>query len=65
MNSRTDFFKVVEFGVKTNEILGIRLLSIHNLHFLTKLMERVRIEIENDNLGTFKEEFYKQYGYKI
>ena len=50
--------------VKTNEILGIRLLSIHNLHFLTKLMERVRIEIENDNLGNFKEEFYKRYGYK-
>ena len=50
--------------VKTNEILGIRLLSIHNLHFLTKLMERVRIEIENDNLLNFKEEFYKQYGYK-
>ena len=49
--------------VKTNEILGIRLLSIHNLRFLTKLMERVREEIENDNLGTFKEEFYKKYGY--
>lgn len=50
--------------VKTNEILGIRLLSIHNLYFLTKLMERVRIEIENDNLLTFKEDFYKKYGYK-
>ena len=49
--------------VKTNEILGIRLLSIHNLKFLTKLMERVRIEIENDNLLTFKNEFYKKYGY--
>jgi len=49
--------------VKTNEILGIRLLSTHNLRFLTKLMERVREEIENDNLGTFKEEFYKRYGY--
>ena len=47
--------------VKTNEILGVRLLSIHNLRFLTKLMERVRIEIENDNLGTFAEEFYKKY----
>ena len=47
--------------VKTNEILGVRLLSLHNLHFLTKLMERVRIEIENDNLGTFAEEFYKKY----
>ena len=49
--------------VKTNEILGVRLLSIHNLRFLTKLMERVRIEIENDNLLTFKNEFYKKYGY--
>ena len=50
--------------VKANEILGVRLLSIHNLRFLTKLMERVRIEIENDNLLKFKEEFYKKYGYE-
>lgn len=49
--------------IKANEILGVRLLSIHNLHFLTSLMERVRIEIENDNLLTFRNEFYKQYGY--
>jgi len=26
-------------------------------------MERVKIEIENDNLLNFKNEFYKQYGY--
>ena len=50
--------------VKNNEILGIRLLSIHNLRFLTKLMERVRIEIEADNLMNFRNEFYKQYGYE-
>ena len=49
--------------VKTKEILGIRLISYHNLYFLTKLMERVRIEIENDNLLDFKNKFYKQYGY--
>ena len=49
--------------VKTNEILGIRLLSIHNLRFLTKLMERVKIEIERDNLLNFRNEFYKKYGY--
>ena len=49
--------------IKNKEILGVRLLSIHNLRFLTKLMERVRIEIENDNLLNFKEEFYKKYGY--
>ena len=49
--------------IKTNEILGMRLLSLHNLRFLTKLMERVRIEIEHDNLLAFREEFYKKYGY--
>ena len=49
--------------IKNKEILGVRLLSIHNLRFLTKLMERVRIEIENDNLLEFKREFYKKYGY--
>ena len=49
--------------IKANEILGVRLLSIHNLYFLTKLMERVRIEIENDNLLNFRNEFYKKYGY--
>ncbi|MGN1029713.1 MAG: tRNA guanosine(34) transglycosylase Tgt [Bacilli bacterium] len=49
--------------VKTNEILGIRLLSIHNIKFLTNLMDKVRIEIENDNLENFKNDFYRQYGY--
>lgn len=47
--------------IKANEILGVRLLSIHNIYFLTKLMERVRIEIEHDNLENFKNEFYKKY----
>ena len=49
--------------VKCNEILGDRLLSIHNIKFLTNLMERVRIEIENDNLKNFAKEFYIKYGY--
>ena len=49
--------------IKANEILGVRLLSIHNLKFLTNLMEKVRIEIENDNLLNFRDQFYKKYGY--
>ena len=49
--------------LNAKEILGVRLLSIHNLRFLTKLMDRVRIEIENDNLLNFRDEFYKNYGY--
>ena len=50
--------------VKTNEILGIRLLSIHNLRFLTRLMEQVREAIEKDSLLDFKNKFYKEYGYE-
>lgn len=49
--------------VKCDEILGMRLLSIHNIKFLTNLMNRVRIEIDNDNLSNFAQEFYKKYGY--
>lgn len=51
--------------VKTNEILGIRLISLHNLRFLTKLMEQVREAIEQDKLLEFREEFYNKYGYSI
>jgi len=51
--------------IKTNEILGVRLLSIHNLRFLTNLMEKVKIEIEKDNLANFREEFYQKYGYDV
>ena len=51
--------------VKTNEILGIRLLSLHNLRFLTRLMENVRTAIENDDLLGYREKFYKDYGYTI
>ena len=51
--------------VKTNEILGIRLISLHNLRFLTRLMEQVREAIEQDDLLGFREEFYKKYGYSI
>ena len=49
--------------VKCKEIEAAMLLSIHNIHFLTNLMERVRIEIENDNLKNFVHDFYKKYGY--
>ncbi len=49
--------------IKCNEILGVRLLSIHNIKFLTNLMERVRIEIEKDNLLNFAYDFYNKYGY--
>ncbi|MDO4283257.1 MAG: tRNA guanosine(34) transglycosylase Tgt [Clostridia bacterium] len=49
---------------KAKEILGARLLSIHNLRFLVHLMEDVRDAIEEERLIEFKEEFYKKYGYQ-
>ena len=49
--------------VKTNEILGIRLISLHNLRFLTRLMEQVREAIEKDDLLGFRDNFYNKYGY--
>ncbi len=50
--------------IKCKEVLGARLLSLHNLRFLTKLMENVREAIKEDRLEEFKIEFYKKYGYK-
>lgn len=49
--------------IKTDEILGMRLLSIHNLRFLIHLMEQVRDAIREDNLLEFKEAFFEEYGY--
>jgi len=48
--------------IKANEILGIRLTTIHNLHFLLSLMERIREAIRNNSFMQFKEEFMKSYG---
>ncbi|MDN5315944.1 MAG: queuine tRNA-ribosyltransferase [Thermoanaerobacterium sp.] len=49
---------------KANEILAARLATIHNLRFLTKLMEDIREAIKQDKLLEFKSQFYKKYGYK-
>ncbi len=46
-----------------NEILGARLATIHNLYFLIKLMENIKIAINEDSLLEYREEFYKKYGY--
>ena len=48
---------------KAKEILGARLLSIHNLRFLVELMENVREAIKNDCLLEFRDEFYDKFGY--
>ncbi len=49
--------------INTNEILGFRLTTYHNLFFLLELMERVRQAIKEDRLGDFKDAFFEQYGF--
>lgn len=46
-----------------NEILGARLTTVHNLYFLLKLMENIRIAIKENRLMEYRENFYKKYGY--
>jgi queuine tRNA-ribosyltransferase len=44
-----------------NEILGLRLTTLHNLYFLLRLMEKIREAISRDSLKDFREEFYSNY----
>ncbi|HZW48807.1 MAG TPA: tRNA guanosine(34) transglycosylase Tgt [Bacillota bacterium] len=47
--------------IKTDEMLGPRLLSLHNLWFLVHLMERIRQAIADDRLLALRDEFYAKY----
>jgi len=47
--------------IVADESFGQRLISIHNIRFLTRLMEDIRLHIENDDLKEFREEFYNRY----
>ncbi len=49
---------------KAEEILGLRLMTIHNLHFLITLMKNVRQAIIEDNLPEYRNEFFVKYGYE-
>ena len=47
--------------IVANETFGQRLLSIHNLRFLIKLVEDLRIAIDKDAFLSYKENFIKEY----
>jgi len=51
--------------IKAKELLGLRLVTWHNLYFLLGLMKKIRKAIIDDRLGDFRIEFFKKYGYKI
>ncbi len=46
---------------KANEILGQRLATTHNLHFLVNMMKEARKAILEDRFEEFKDEFEKNY----
>lgn len=47
--------------IKTNESLGGTLLSIHNLRFLTKMMEEIRESINNGTFSEYRAKFWENY----
>jgi len=47
--------------VKAEEILGLRLISQHNLYFYLGLMERIRRELEAGSFASFQQSFTAGY----
>jgi queuine tRNA-ribosyltransferase len=45
--------------LKAEEVLGLRLMTIHNLHYLITLMKALREAIEQDRVLEFREEYYR------
>ena len=49
---------------KADEILGYRLVSMHNIRFLNRLVEDIREAIKNDTFMELKKKVYEDYGIK-
>ncbi len=47
--------------IKNDEILGLRLLSMHNVFFYLNLMRKVRAAIEAGEFASFKDDFIARY----
>jgi queuine tRNA-ribosyltransferase len=47
--------------IKAEEILGLRLITLHNLHFYLNLMSKARTEIENGTFHQFCKAFVAEY----
>ena len=47
--------------LRSGEITGGRLASIHNLRFLIHMMEEIRDAIAQDSFLDYRDAFYKRY----
>jgi len=50
--------------IKSGEVLGLRLLSYHNVYFLVELMRRIRKALDDDSFPELCNEFLRQYRIK-
>jgi queuine tRNA-ribosyltransferase len=46
---------------KRKEILGMRLLSLHNLSFYLSLMKKIRSSLQKQEFSSFKKEFFEKW----
>jgi queuine tRNA-ribosyltransferase len=51
----------LSYLIKEQELLGLRLATIHNLYFINSFIEKIRKEIKDGNLKSFKKEFLKDF----
>ncbi|NMA68367.1 MAG: tRNA guanosine(34) transglycosylase Tgt [Desulfitobacterium sp.] len=50
--------------LKAEEILALRLMTIHNLHFLVNMMREIREAIKEGRLPEYRQKFFQDYGYE-
>lgn len=50
---------------KANEMLAMRFAVMHNLYFYNKLMEKIRMSLDNDNLEQFRSKYTKMLDTRI
>ncbi len=51
--------------IKAEEILGLRLITLHNLHFYLDLMKQARDTIENKTFDGFRKSFVSNYRTRV
>ena len=47
--------------INTGEVLGIRLTTIHNIHFILNLMREIRQAIQDGRMLEYRNDFFKTY----
>lgn len=50
--------------LKAEEVLGLRLMTIHNLRYLQNLMREIREAIKEDRLPEYRQTCFADYGYE-